>query len=71
LAAKNNHLLSLLQYRLGTVETEPEPEAKIDSRVPHCPVCGKPMILVEIVPPGGFDLRNNVPQPAKLTARPP
>lgn len=53
LASRNKQLLARLQYAFGAVATDPEPEAT-ESRVPHCPVCGKPMILLEIVPPGGF-----------------
>lgn len=58
LASRSKQLLARLQYALGTVAIEPEPEAP-DARVPHCPVCGKPMILIGIVPPGGFELRAN------------
>jgi len=56
LSSRNKQLLSVLQYVLGTVETEPVDESDPENRVPHCSVCGKPMILIEIVGPGGFDM---------------
>ena len=67
LASRSKQLLARLQYALGTVENESEDEATVsDSHVPRCPVCGKPMILLEIVPPGGFQLR--MKRPTRATA---
>lgn len=55
LSSRNKHLLTLLQYVFGTVEPEPEDEPEPPKKVPHCSVCGQPMILIGIVEPGGFD----------------
>lgn len=55
LSSRNKQLLSMLQYIFATVETEPVDKPDQQSKVPHCSVCGKPMRLIEIVPPGGFD----------------
>lgn len=66
LSSRNKQLLSLLQYVFGTVETEPVDEPDPETRVPHCSVCGKSMILIDIVGPGGFDARKPIPEsPAK------
>jgi hypothetical protein len=71
LSSRNKQLLSVLQYIFGTVETEPVDQPDPESKVPHCSVCGKPMILIEIVRPGGFDERWEIPQPATHQARAP
>jgi len=57
LSSRNKHTLSVLQYALGTVESDDHGEDDRTAQVPCCPVCGKPMILIDIVPPGGFDRR--------------
>lgn len=62
LSSRNKQLLSALQYVFGTVEAEPIDESDPETRVPHCSVCGKPMILIEIVGPGGFDVRKPIPE---------
>jgi hypothetical protein len=51
-------MLTFPQYKLGTVEPEPEEESDAEANSPCCPVCGNPMQLIEIVPPGGFDRRS-------------
>lgn len=68
LSSRNKQLLSVLQYLFGTVESEPIEEHNQQSEVPHCPVCGKAMILIDIIVPGGFDVRKEIP---KAVARPP
>ncbi|MDQ7053773.1 MAG: transposase [candidate division KSB1 bacterium] len=49
LASRNKQLMALLNYPpvvghsvLGTVELEPEDEPEAQSKIPCCPVCGKP-----------------------------
>jgi len=61
LSSRNKPLLSVLQYVFGMVEAEPIDQPESGSKVPHCSVCGKPMILIGIVPPGGFDDRKKIP----------
>ena len=61
-------ILAVLQYVFDTVETEPVDESDPESKVPHCSICGKPMILIEIVAPGEFDVRKEMPESA---AKPP
>ena len=68
LSSRNKKLLSVLQYLFGTVEAEPVDESDPESKVPHCSICGKPMILIEIVGRGGFDVRKPIPESA---AKPP
>ncbi len=55
LSPRNKPLLAVLQYKLGTVEVETEVEDTPDAGKPRCPVCHKVMVLIDIVPPGGFD----------------
>ena len=55
LSSRNKQLLTLLQYVFGTVEDEPVNITEPKKKIPHCSVCGKPMILIGIVEPGGFD----------------
>ena len=62
LSSRNKKLLSVLQYVFGTVEAEPVDESEPESKVPHCSICGKPMILIEIVGRGGFDVRKPIPE---------
>lgn len=71
LSSNNKHILAQLQNLLGTVEIQPEEDSDEKAYVPHCPVCGKPMILIEIVPPGGFALRNNVAALSGQPVKPP
>ena len=71
LSAKNKHVLVLLQYKLGTVEIEPPVKQEPDSKVPHCSICGNAMILIEIVPPGGFAVRANDHNPPEKQIRAP
>lgn len=62
LASRNKQLLARLQYALGAVVAEPESEtaaSETETCVPRCPICRKPMMLVDIVPPGGFQLKVN------------
>lgn len=59
LASRSKLLLAKLRYALGAVGDE-EPEEPPEDRAPRCPVCGKRMLLVEIVPPGGFALKASV-----------
>jgi len=56
LASRSTLLLAQLRYALGGVEGEETAEPPED-RAPRCPVCGKRMLLLEIVPPGGFELK--------------
>lgn len=69
LASRNKELLARLQYKLGTVELEPEDEEHL--KMPCCPICGKPMLLIDIVPPGGFDRRPKIHWSAQPQARAP
>lgn len=55
LSSRNKQLLTLLQYVFGTVEDEPVNITEPEKKIPHCSVCGKPMILIGIIGPGGFD----------------
>jgi len=71
LGSRNKPLLALLQYVFGTVEVEPVAEPDPESRIPRCSVCGKPMILIEIVPRGGFDVYWKLSQPVAHKARAP
>lgn len=52
LSARNRQLLALLQYRFGTVEFEPTDQLQPEAKIPQCPVCGKPMVMIDIVGPG-------------------
>jgi len=71
LSSRNKQLLSVLQYVFGTVEAEPVDEPDSRTNVPRCSVCGKSMILIGIVGPGGFDEHAVIPQPATQQARAP
>jgi len=70
LASRNKQLLALLQYRLGMVELEPDDDEQ-DNKAPCCPLCGKPMLLVDILPPGGFDRQSEIHRPTEQQARAP
>lgn len=71
LASRNKQLVALLHYMLGTVDLEPEDEPETQGKIPCCPLCGKPMILINIVPPGGFDQHPETPFSAQPQARAP
>ena len=68
LSSRNKQLLSVLHYVFGTVEKESVDKPNTENKVPHCSICGKPMILIEIVGRGGFDVTTSIP---KLVDKPP
>jgi len=57
LASRNKQLLANLQYRFGTVEIDDDNQQEQKPYVPICPICSKPMILIEMVKPGGFEAK--------------
>jgi len=65
LSSRNKQLLSLLHYVFGTVAIDTITEIETESRLPHCSICGRPMILIEIVRRGGFDVRRPIPESEK------
>ncbi len=71
LSSRNKKLLSLLHYVFGAVEAEPVEDADPTVKIPRCSVCGKSMILVGIVGPGGFDERSETSRPIVHQARAP
>ena len=60
LSSRNKQLLTKLQYRFGTVEIETDDQQDQERNIPLCPTCNKPMILIEIVKPGGFEARKKI-----------
>ena len=71
LASRNKQLLARLHYILGAVELETEDEPDPQAKIPCCPVCGKPMILIDIVPPCGFDAPSGISFATHPNPRPP
>jgi hypothetical protein len=51
LSSKYKDLLATIQYILGIVENNSKQEMPKKSVTPCCPICGKQMILIEILPP--------------------
>jgi hypothetical protein len=54
LSSKYKHVLTSLQYALGTVEVDAEAEKAPKPKKPCCPVCGKEMLFMGIVTPDYF-----------------
>lgn len=55
IASRNKQLLAKLQYRFGTVEIDHSEQQEQQAYSPICAICNKPMILIDIVKPGGFE----------------